>query len=203
VIGPTGGGFRLGEGSLARLLPRVSRLLLSTAIVVAGGWRPRGVAAQTSSVSSIAQRYHAVADSLMGAALADSTPYQRLRLMTDTFGNRPSGSPQLERAIDWVLGQMRIDGLVNVRGEQVMVPHWVRGQESAELLQPRPLPLHLLGLGGSVGTPPAGITAPVLVVDNFDELTRPRPRARSSCSTHPWPPTDRPSRRTTTRCSIE
>jgi carboxypeptidase Q len=67
---------------------------------------------------------------------------------------------------------MAADGLDGVRGEPVMVPHWVRGRESAELIRPRQYGLHLIGLGGSVGTPPGGITAPVLVVGSFDELTR-------------------------------
>jgi carboxypeptidase Q len=67
---------------------------------------------------------------------------------------------------------MRADGLENVRGEPVMVPHWVRGSESAELVAPRRKPMAMLGLGGSIATPAAGITAPVLVVTSFDDLQR-------------------------------
>jgi carboxypeptidase Q len=156
----------------------VNRVFLLVVLAMAGGWLPTRIVAQASSAGSIAERYHAVADSLIGTALSDSTGYHRLEQLVDTYGNRPSGSVPLERAIDWVLAQMKSDGLANVRGERVMVPHWVRGRESAELIQPRALTLHLLGLGGSIGTPAAGITAPVLVVESFDELTRRAPEAK-------------------------
>jgi carboxypeptidase Q len=89
-----------------------------------------------------------------------------------------SGSEALERTIDWTLERMRADGLENVRGEPVMVPHWVRGEESAELVTPRRKPMALLGLGGSVGTPATGITAPVLVVTSFDDLQKRAAEAR-------------------------
>ncbi|MDQ3388004.1 MAG: M28 family metallopeptidase, partial [Gemmatimonadota bacterium] len=80
------------------------------------------------------------------------------------------GTPELEAAIDWILGEMRADGLESVRGEPVMVPRWIRGAESAELISPRRQTLPMLGLGGSIATPPEGITAEVLVVGSFQEL---------------------------------
>jgi len=64
---------------------------------------------------------------------------------------------------------MREDGLDNVRPEKVMVPHWVRGQESLELM-PAHQSVPMLGLGNSVRTPAEGITAETVVVRNFDEL---------------------------------
>jgi carboxypeptidase Q len=73
---------------------------------------------------------------------------------------------------------MEGDGLQNVNGEPVLVPHWVRGDESLELLSPRPKKLPMLGLGGSVGTPPEGIRAEVLVVNSFDELETRQDEAR-------------------------
>ncbi len=112
------------------------------------------------------------ANRIIAAALVDSMPYDRLGKLVDGFGHRLSGSASLERAIDWILGEMKRDGFANVRGEPVMVPHWVRGAESASLMLPRDASLHMLGLGGSVGTPATGITADVLVVHSFDELTR-------------------------------
>jgi carboxypeptidase Q len=114
--------------------------------------------------------YRDVADSLIHAATRDSAAYIRLGELVDGFGHRLSGSASLEAALDWILAQMTSDGLEHVRGERVMVPHWVRGEESAELVKPRRVRLYMLGLGGSIATPRRGITAPVLVVTSFDDL---------------------------------
>jgi carboxypeptidase Q len=110
------------------------------------------------------------ADKLIDRALQDSAAWNRLAELVDTFGNRPVGSASLESAIDWIVAQMKKDGLENVHTEPVMVPHWVRGRESATLLAPHRAPMRMLGLGRSVGTPASGITAPVLVVNDFADL---------------------------------
>lgn len=130
-------------------------------------------------------RYQPAADRIIAAALADSTAWRRTAELTDAFGPRLSGSDALERAIDRMLALLRADGLANVRGEPVAVPHWVRGDESAELAVrdaagtvTRRKPMHLLALGGSVGTPAAGVTAPVLSVTSFDDLARRGAEAR-------------------------
>jgi carboxypeptidase Q len=128
--------------------------------------------ALAQSTTPIADAYRATTDKIIAAALADSSAWNRLALLTDKFGPRLSGSKSLESAIDWIIAQMKSDGLQNVRGEPVMVPHWVRGEESATLISPRATPLHMIGLGRSVGTPAKGITAEVMVVTTFDELTR-------------------------------
>lgn len=101
--------------------------------------------------------------------------YERLATFVDTFGSRIAGSANLEHAIDYMLGELKKDGLDNVHGEEVNVTHWVRGKESAQMIMPRSHNIALLGLGGSVSTPKDGITAEVLVVTSFDEL-----HARSS-----------------------
>lgn len=118
------------------------------------------------------ENYRAPAARIIGAALTSEKAYARLAHLTDHIGNRLSGSKGLEQAIAWALTEMKSDGLDNVRGEKVMVPHWVRGQESLELTSPVPRQLMMLGLGNSVGTPAEGITAPAIVVRNFDELER-------------------------------
>ena len=97
--------------------------------------------------------------------------FNRLAAMTDKFGNRLVGSQTLENVIDYMLDQFKTDGLENVHAEKVTdVPHWVRGKESATLLEPRRYEMSILGLGGSIGTSVKGITAEVLVVHSFDEL---------------------------------
>ena len=96
--------------------------------------------------------------------------YNRLATFVDTYGSRITGSANLEHAIDYMLDELTKDKLDNVHGEEVQVPHWVRGEESAQMILPRNHSVALLGLGSSVGTPPDGITADVLVVGSFDEL---------------------------------
>src|SRR5690349_1065328 len=127
---------------------------------------------------SIAERYRADANRIIDAALTDSTAWNRLAEMTETYGNRLSGTQSLEKAIDWVIAKMKEDGLQNVRGEPVMVPHWVRGAESATLVLPREQNLPMLGLGGSIATPPGGIAADVIVVSSFSDLTAKAAQAR-------------------------
>ena len=115
-------------------------------------------------------RYRAAAERLIGAALASDHAELRLSQLCDGIGNRLSGSATLDRAIAWAEGAMREDGLERVRLQPVRVPHWVRGHERAEMVEPGPQPLSMLGLGRSVGTPLGGITAEVVVVGSFAEL---------------------------------
>jgi len=115
-------------------------------------------------------KYADAARKLTATAEADTRAFDRLTYMADIFGHRLSGSEALEKAIDWSLEIMTEDGLSNVRREPVMVPHWVRGKESAMIVGPNKRELPVLGLGMTVGTPRGGITAEVVVVANLDEL---------------------------------
>ncbi|MFN7958585.1 MAG: M20/M25/M40 family metallo-hydrolase [Holophagaceae bacterium] len=113
-----------------------------------------------------------VAERLRAEAFRTHGAYEDLAWLCDRIGARLSGSPQLDQAITWAQTRLQAAGLSNVHAEPVMVPHWVRGHESAELLLPTPHRLHILGLGGSVGTPEGGLRADVVVVGSFDELDR-------------------------------
>jgi len=125
---------------------------------------------QTVEAQLDLEPHRASSSRLIQAALRDSAAYKRLGRLVDGFGHRMTGSASLEQALDWIVAEMRRDGFENVRKEPVMVPRWVRGEESAELVSPRPMKLQMLGLGRSVGTPAQGISAPVLVVRSFAEL---------------------------------
>lgn len=113
---------------------------------------------------------HARATALIAEALKMPTAYERLGPLTDTIGARLAGSANEPRAVAWAKAEFEKDGF-RVRLEPVMVPVWVRGKEHAEIVEPGPMPLAMLGLGGSVGTPAEGITASVVVVGSFDELS--------------------------------
>lgn len=120
--------------------------------------------------SSWIAHYREPAARLIGEATGSTFAWQRLAVLTDTIGHRLSGSAALDRAIQWALEEMKRDGLENVHTERVMVPRWVRGAESAEIVEPTRHPLVMLGLGDSVATPPDGIQAEVLAVRNFEDL---------------------------------
>ncbi len=134
---------------------------------------PTPAAAQT-----LADEYRIAANRIIDAATGDHDAYARLTELVERFGPRISGSAALERAIDWIVEEMEADGLQNVHTDPVMVPHWVRGDESLEMILPWPRELPMLGLGFSVATPPGGIRAEVLVVGSFEELERRAAEAR-------------------------
>jgi carboxypeptidase Q len=112
---------------------------------------------------------------LQQAALNSDYAYRQVAHLTNNIGPRLSGSAQAARAVDYVASELRVIGC-EVQREKVVVPHWVRGEETAALVQ-WPGMTHnatqkivLCALGGSVATPSYGVTAEVIAVENFDEL---------------------------------
>ena len=131
-----------------------------------------GLALAAQPAGNLTEQYRVVASKLIDAAMVDDGGMEKLSYLCDRIGNRLSGSVGLEKAIVWAAAQMNHDGLVNVATPRVKVPHWVRGNESATVVEPVVKPLTMLGLGGSVATPKKGITAEVVPVGSFDELER-------------------------------
>ena len=112
---------------------------------------------------------------LRDAAMKSDYAYDKLQHLTDNIGPRLSGSPQAQQAVDYVAGEMRALG-AEVTLERATVPHWVRGVETGELMTwpgqaaGTTQKIVLTALGGSVATPPEGLTAEVVVVDDWRQL---------------------------------
>ena len=112
---------------------------------------------------------------LQQAALASDYAYRQVAHLSNNIGPRLSGSAQAEKAVEYVAAELKALGL-EVRTEKVMVPHWVRGEETGALVEfpgqaaKTTQKIVLTSLGASVATPPEGLTAEVLVVRDFEEL---------------------------------
>jgi carboxypeptidase Q len=114
-------------------------------------------------------------EAIKTAALQDDYAYRELAHLTENIGSRPTGSAAADAAVKYVAAQMRDLGL-EVHLEGCKVHHWVRGVETAELVDyaGRAVGVQqkvvLTALGGSTSTGANGITADVIVVDDFDHL---------------------------------
>jgi len=112
---------------------------------------------------------------LQQAALNSDYAYRQVAHLANNIGPRLSGSAQARKAVEYVSSELKAIGC-EVQLEKVTVPHWVRGEETAALVQfpgqaeNTTQKIVLCALGGSVATPVDGITAEVVAVRNLDEL---------------------------------
>jgi hypothetical protein len=112
---------------------------------------------------------------LRDAALSDDYAYQQVSYLTDNIGPRPTGWPQTDAAVHYVADQLRQLGL-EVHLEEVHVPRWIRGSEWAELVEypgqtaGATQKIGVTALGGNTATPASGLTAEVVVANNFEAL---------------------------------
>lgn len=117
------------------------------------------------------------AAALREAALADGTAWELLESLCYEIGPRPVGSPAASHARDWAVAKLKALGFANIKVEPFAKPSWQRGVESATLLGKVPQKLEVIGLGGSVPTPKAGLVAPVAVVADLQALRAAPPGA--------------------------
>lgn len=109
-------------------------------------------------------------------ALTHGKSYSNLDYLTNKIGGRLSGSPQAQKAVDWAFKAMKEAGADTVYLQECMVPHWVRGAKevgkviSSNAAENKELTIH--ALGGSIGTPAAGITAPIIEVMGVEGLEK-------------------------------
>ena len=125
---------------------------------------------------SISRELRGQLQAIRDAALKSDYAWQQLAHLTENIGPRPAGSPQAQAAAEYVAGELRKLGL-EVKLEPAQVTHWVRGEERAELVEyPGQAPgttqrIVLAAASGSSATAADGLTAEVVVVHSFDELT--------------------------------
>jgi hypothetical protein len=142
------------------------------ALIAAGAFGCHRGNPATTTAAADAAAYADAAKRIAAANLTGEGAYRRVAALADQFGPRMTGSPALERAIVWAHDTFVADGQENVALDPVRVPIWQRGKESAEIVTPAPRRLAVLGLGGTVATPPGGLTAEVVAVSSFDDLAR-------------------------------
>ncbi|HXD76170.1 MAG TPA: hypothetical protein VN616_00110, partial [Puia sp.] len=119
---------------------------------------------------------------LADTILTDGRTYENLRTLTKKVGPRLSGSPGYYKAERWGWQALEEAEADRVSMQECMVPHWIRGGKDVAVMEmPDPAPgrkkmrvdsLDVIALGNSVGTGPGGVTAPVVLVHNFEELER-------------------------------
>ena len=105
-------------------------------------------------------------------ALTESKCYSWLEYLSNDIGNRLSGSANAAAAVEYTKSQLEGLGLDKVYLQEVMVPHWVRGEkETAYILDNKTKTVvPICALGGSVATAKTGLTAEVIEVQGIKDL---------------------------------
>lgn len=133
----------------------------------------------TTSKISMAQNsdeyYKSIAKNIVQTALREQKGYEMLGKLC-RIGPRLSGYESSYKAIEWTKNILDSLGCDRVWLQSVMVPHWERGEvEEARFIEKNGTggsELMIAALGGSIATPPEGITARVLEVHSFEELKK-------------------------------
>ncbi len=134
------------------------------------------VSVSASSFSQDVKKDSAVMKQISNHILTNYQCYNDLRYLCKHIGHRISGSPQAEQAVAW--GKETLDkiGCDRVFLQEVMVPHWVRGQEEAAMIvKGKKSRMLIASLGNAVGTGEQGMTAKLLKINHIDELKRMNP----------------------------
>lgn len=156
-------------------LPARRLLLCSVLILLSCGFTASAQRRRAQMIEPYPPQLTSELIRLRDAAMVSDYAYKQLAHLCNNIGPRLSGSPQAQQAVEYIAAEMRRLGL-DVKLEKVMVPHWVRGVETAELIEFKgqapgtKQKVVVTALGGSIATPPEGITAEVIVVKSFAEL---------------------------------
>ena len=116
-----------------------------------------------------------VASAILAEGMNHPKAYEMLSELT-SIGSRLSGSENYKKAVQWGKAKMISLGFQKVHLQPVKIPHWVRGKiqfAEASTASGKKLPLSICALGGSIGTPPGGVTAEVIEVQSIEEVRMP------------------------------
>lgn len=152
-----------------RLIRSRFRSAAATAAAFLRSTKAAALAAALLNVSAFGQT-SATAQRIIDHTLANSRAYDHLSYLTDNIGPRLSGSKGAALAVKWTTAQLKSWG-IDTRNETVIVPHWVRGAERGRLVSHNDQKIVLTALGGSVATPADGVTAEVIEVTSYEQLT--------------------------------
>ena len=133
-----------------------------------GKENPKTHTTTTSKVDSLTIR------KIFDSSLTNGQCYEWLDDLTSNIGGRLSGSPQAQQAVEWGEKLMLDLGFDKVWLQPIMVPHWVRGEKEIAnyTINGQTIEVAICALGGSVATPPEGITGEVIEVFSLEEAEK-------------------------------
>jgi hypothetical protein len=119
---------------------------------------------------AFADPLRAGAEAVRDRALKDTTAYDYVESVSVEVGPRLAGSEAAARARDWAVARLTQLGFSNVHVEPFPITAWLRGPEAAEIVAPHPQKLAIIGLGGSVPTPPDGVEGEIALFHTYADL---------------------------------
>jgi hypothetical protein len=161
---------RVRPASLAGLLAVVALATAAVAAIGGGATEPTERAASTTPAIQPSKAALQAAARLRDRALESDEALQLLTAITTEVGPRFAGTPGDLAGVEWTRRKLVDLGFTDVRTPEVIVPRWVRGEASAEVLAPFPQPMVTVAIGGSIGTAEEGLAAPVVMVKDLAAL---------------------------------
>ncbi len=106
-------------------------------------------------------------------SLTNGKSYDWLDHLSNEIGGRLSGSKNAELAVQYTKVELEKLGLDKVWLQPVMVPKWERGEKERAFFEVSGITneVNICALGGSIATAKDGLSANVIEVQNFEELT--------------------------------
>ena len=152
--------------ALSRRLKAATLIVVASATASAAALAPQTCFAAEVDSLAVTQ----AAEALRDRALASEESYRLLEDLTTEVGPRFAGTAGDLAGVEWSKKTLEALGFINIRTPEVLVPRWIRGEASAEVLSPSPQQFVTLAIGGSIGTSDEGLIAPIVMVEDLDAL---------------------------------